>query len=209
MGGRGAPLILFGWPDMAAETTRYALEIPALSSLILTHEWEGVVPGLKQFPPDQRPNATIIFWTFRIMVGIGLVMLAMGLTHLLLRLRRRLWEARWFLYACIACTPLGFVAVLCGWFTTEIGRQPWVVYGLVRTSEGVTPALTAGAAATSLLAFMVAYTIIYAAGSFYLVRLLRIGPVPPRYEKSPEAEQEAGRPKRPLSLPDERLEPAE
>jgi cytochrome bd ubiquinol oxidase subunit I len=208
-GGPRAPLILFGWPDMQAETTRWEVGIPGLSSIILTHELEGKVPGLKQFPPEDRPNATILFWTFRIMVAIGLLMLAVGLTHLFLRLRGRLYEAQWFQWICVACFPIGFVAILSGWFTTEIGRQPWIVYGLVRTADGVTPALTFGAALTSLAAFVVVYALIYTAGTYYLFRLLTIGPKTPHEEVSGQAEQEARRPKRPMSLPEEGLEPAE
>jgi cytochrome d ubiquinol oxidase subunit I len=208
-GGPRAPLILFAIPDMAAEENHYEIGIPGLSSLILTHELEGKVPGLKQFAPQDRPNATILFFTFRLMVTIGLLMLAVGVTHLFLRFRGRLFETRWFLYLCIACTPIGFVAILAGWFTTEIGRQPWMVYGLMRTADGVTPSLTTWAVATSLTVFVLVYGVIYLAGSYYLVRLLRMGPKSPFDEKEPQAEQEALRPKRPLSLPDERFEPAE
>jgi cytochrome d ubiquinol oxidase subunit I len=143
------------------------------------------------------------------MVAIGFLMLAVGATHLVLRLRGRLYEARWFHWICVACFPIGFIAVLNGWFTTEIGRQPWIVYGLVRTAEGVTPALTGWAALTSLIAFVVVYALIYSAGTYYLWRLLTIGPKPPFDETSPQAQQEARRPKRPISLPDEGLEPAE
>jgi cytochrome bd ubiquinol oxidase subunit I len=208
-GGPRAPLILFGWPDMEAETNHYEVAIPGLSSIILTHELEGEVPGLKQFPREDRPNATIVFWTFRIMVGIGLLMLTVGVISLALRWRGRLYETRWFQWLCVGCFPIGFVAILCGWFTTEIGRQPWVVYGLVRTADAVTPALTGAAALTSLTAFVVVYGLIYTAGTYYLIRLLSIGPKAPEDEVSPQAEQEAKRPKRPMSLPGERLEPAE
>jgi cytochrome d ubiquinol oxidase subunit I len=208
-GGPRAPLILFAIPDMEAEENHYEIGVPGLSSLILTHELEGKVPGLKQFAPQDRPNALILFFTFRLMVAIGLLMLAVGLIHLFLRLRGRLFETRWFLYLCIACTPIGFVAILAGWFTTEIGRQPWVVYGLMRTADGVTPTLTTWAVATSLTVFVLVYGVIYVAGSYYLVRLLRMGPKSPFDAKEPQAEQEALRPKRPLSLPDERFEPAE
>jgi cytochrome bd ubiquinol oxidase subunit I len=208
-GGPRAPLILFAIPDREAETNHYEVAIPGLSSIILTHEWEGEVPGLKQFPPDERPNPEILFWTFRIMVAIGLLMLAVGLSHLFLRLRGRLYEAKWFQWICVACFPTGFVAILSGWFTTEIGRQPWIVYGLVRTADGVTPALTFGAALTSLAAFVVVYALIYTAGTYYLFRLLAIGPKTPHQEVSGQAEHEARRPKRPMSLPEEGLEPAE
>jgi len=207
-GGPRAPLILFGIPDMEAETNHWEIGIPGLSSLILTHTLEGEVPGLKQFPPEDRPYVPIVFWTFRIMVGIGTIMLLVAVVHVVLRAVGRVYED-WFFRLVIACTPLGFVAILAGWTTTEVGRQPWVVYGLMRTSEAVTPALTGPAALTSLLTFVVVYTIIYSAGSFYLIRLLRAGPKPPEEMKAPLAKQEAQRPKRPLSLPDESLGSAE
>lgn len=207
-GGARAPLILFAIPDQEAETNHYEVSIPALSSLILTHDWDGVVPGLKQVPPAERPPVAPVFFTFRLMVVIGMIMLAVGLIHLVLRLGGRLGRARWFQRVVIACTPLGFVAILAGWFTTEIGRQPWTVYGLLHRNDSVTPALTAEAALTSLLTFVVVYALIYAAGSWYLVRLLRLGPQPLE-ELEPAAVQDAHRPKRPLSLPGERIEPAE
>lgn len=208
-GGPRAPLILFGIPDMEAETNHYEVAIPGLSSIILTHELEGEVPGLKQFPPEDRPYVPLVFWTFRIMVAIGLLMLTIGVIHLFLRLRGRLFEARWFHYVCVACAPIGFIAILAGWFTTEVGRQPWVVYGVLRTADAVTPALTTGAVLTSLIAFVVAYAVIFTAGTYYLIRILQIGPHTPHTEVSPEAKHEAHRPKRPMSLPEERLEPAE
>ena len=208
-GGPRAPLILFAIPDAEAETNHWELAIPGLSSLILTHEIEGEVPGLKQFPPDERPNPEILFWTFRIMVAIGLLMVAVAATHLVLRLRGRLYTADWFHRVLVACMPVGFVAILAGWFTTEIGRQPWVVYGLVRTSEGVTPSLTTTAVLISLVTFVVVYSIIYGAGTYYLIRLLRIGPALPLDETAPQAAQEAQRPKRPLSLPGASIDPAE
>lgn len=208
-GGPRAPLILFAIPDNKAETNHLELAIPGLSSIILTHALEGKVPGLKHFPVDQRPNPEILFWTFRIMVGIGLLMVAVAVIHLVLRFTGRLYTAEWYHKLLVACMPTGFVALLAGWFTTEIGRQPWVVYGFVRTAEGVTPSLTTGAVLTSLIVFVVVYTIIYGAGTYYLIRLLKIGPSVPRDEEEPTAMQEAHRPKRPLSLPGESIEPAE
>ncbi len=133
--GPDQPLILFGWPDMAAETTRFAIEIPKLGSLILTHDWNGTVKGLKAWPRNERPNSTLIFWTFRIMVGIGTLMIALGLWSLWLRWRRRLFESEMLLRAAVLMGPSGFVAVLAGWITTESGRQPYTVYGLLRTAE--------------------------------------------------------------------------
>ena len=209
-GGARAPLILFAIPDNQTETNHAEIAIPALSSLILTHEWDGVVPGLKQFPADERPNPEILFWTFRIMVAIGTVMLVVAIIHLVQRVRGRLYSPNWFHKLLVACMPLGFIAVLAGWFTTEIGRQPWVVQGLVRTSDGVTPALTGGAVLTSLIVFVLVYTVIYGAGTYYLYRLLTIGPAPLLDEdlESPAAEM-GKRPKRPLSVPGESIEPAE
>ena len=208
-GGSGAPLILFAVPDEAAEMNRYELAIPGLSSLILTHEWKGVVPGLKQFAPEDRPPVLIPFYAFRVMVGIGLILLGVAVLHVVLRLTGRLESARWFQRVVIACTPLGFVAILCGWFTTEVGRQPWTVYGLLRTGDSVTPALTTGAALTSLVTFVVVYAFIYLFGTYYLVRLLRKGPQEPSLDQAQPAENDVPRPKRPLSVTDERAEPAE
>ncbi|KAA0684107.1 cytochrome ubiquinol oxidase subunit I [Roseomonas genomospecies 6] len=209
-GGARAPLILFAIPDNEAETNHAEIAIPALSSLILTHEWDGVVPGLKQFPVDERPNPEILFWTFRIMVAIGMVMLTVALIHLVQRVRGRLYSPNWFHRVLIACMPMGFVAILAGWFTTEIGRQPWVVQGLIRTADAVTPALTGEAALTSLLVFVVVYTVIYGAGTYYLFRLLTIGPAPLLDEdlEIPVVAQ-GHQPKRPMSVPGESIEPAE
>jgi len=175
-GGPRAPLILFGIPDPATESNRWEVGIDGLSSLILTHDLNGSVPGLKQFPADERPDPRLIFWTFRVMVAIGTLMLAVAVIHLVLRFRGTLFRTVWFQRLLVGCMPIGFIAILAGWFTTEVGRQPWVVYGHLRTADAVTPSLTGGAALASLLTFVVAYTIIYGAGTYYLIRLLGIGP---------------------------------
>ncbi|HEX2725392.1 MAG TPA: cytochrome ubiquinol oxidase subunit I, partial [Beijerinckiaceae bacterium] len=202
----GAPLVLFAWPDQTAETNHYELAIPKLGSYILTHEWGGVVPGLKEVPPQNRPPVWPVFFSFRIMVGIGLLMAALGFWSLWLRWKGGFYENRWFLNACMLMTPSGFGAVLFGWFTAEIGRQPYVVYGLLRTADAVSP-VTRGAVATSLIVFIVAYTIIFTAGSYYLAKLLRKGPEP--LEEALRGEDFA-RPdktaRRPLSAPDESLQ---
>ncbi len=174
--GRGVPLILFGWPDMAAETTRWAVEVPKLGSLILTHEWDGEIRGLKEWPPADRPNAAIVFWSFRIMVGMGVLMVALGVWSLVCRATGALYRARWLHRFAVAMGPAGFVAVLAGWITTEVGRQPWTVYGLMRTSESVSP-VAAPAVATSLAAFAIVYFAVFGAGVFYLLRLMRKAPV--------------------------------
>ncbi|MGB7905384.1 MAG: cytochrome ubiquinol oxidase subunit I [Steroidobacteraceae bacterium] len=167
----GAPLILFGWPDMEQERTRYAIEVPRLGSLILTHDWNGTVRGLKEWPREDRPNATIVFWSFRVMVGAGLAMLAVGVWSLALRARKRLYDQRWLLRTSVALTPIGIVAVLAGWITTEVGRQPYTVYGLLRTAESASP-IDAAAVGASLAAFAVVYFAVFGAGVFYMLRLM-------------------------------------
>jgi cytochrome d ubiquinol oxidase subunit I len=173
--GQSVPLILFGWPDMAAETTRYALEIPVLGSLILTHEWNGKIPGLKEFARDDRPNSTIVFWTFRIMVGLGTLMLLLGVWSAWLRWRSRLYQSRLFLCFAVAMGPAGLIAILAGWYTTEIGRQPWVVYGVMRTRDAVSdhPAL---ALTTTLVFFVVMYFAVFGTGVSYMLKLAAKGP---------------------------------
>jgi cytochrome bd ubiquinol oxidase subunit I len=173
----GQPLILFGWPDMAAETTRYAVEIPKLGSLILKHDWNGEVKGLKAWPPGDRPNATIVFWSFRLMVGIGVLMILAGLWSLWLRWRGRLVDSPLLLRTAVLMGPSGFIAVLAGWITTEVGRQPYTVYGLLRTAQSVSP-VDAWAVGASLLAFVVVYFLVFGAGVFYILRLMRRPPEP-------------------------------
>jgi len=175
---RGAPLVLFGWPDEAREETLYALEIPKLSSLILTHELDGEVRGLKNWPRDERPPVAWVFWSFRVMVGIGVLMVLTGIMAVLLFWRKRLFTTRWFLVWCVALTPSGFITVLAGWFVTEIGRQPYIVYGIMRTAEAVSP-VDAANIVISLLAFIAAYTFIFGAGSYYVLRLIAKGPSTP------------------------------
>jgi cytochrome d ubiquinol oxidase subunit I len=204
----GAPLILFALPDQDAAENRFEVAIPKLGSLILTHELDGRVPGLKEWAPEDRPYVPLVFFAFRLMVGIGLVMVTVAGIAVVLALRRRLYEASWFHRVSVACLPLGFVALLAGWVTTESGRQPWVVYNLMRTADAVTPAVTGGAVATSLAAFVIVYGLIFPAGVYYMVRLVQRGPQP-----TPEAAEEPGPPikraARPLSATDTPFEPAE
>ena len=178
----GAPLILFGLPDMAAEETRYAVEIPKLGSFILTHDWNGTVRGLKEFAPQDRPNATLVFWSFRIMVAIGVAMMGLGLWTLWLRLRGRLFDSRIAHWAAIGLAPSGFVAVLAGWITTEVGRQPYTVYGLLRTAESASP-LDAPAVAVSLAIFALVYFLVFGAGIVFLLQLM--GKTPASGETGP------------------------
>ena len=172
---RGAPLKLFGLPDQEEERTKFALEIPKLSSLILTHELDGEVKGLKEWPKDQRPPVAVVFWSFRIMVGIGMMMVLTGVFAVVLFFRKRLFNTRWFQLWCMALTPTGFIAVLAGWFVTEVGRQPYIVYEVMRTSESVSPVIGSNVA-LSMLAFVVAYTFVFGAGSYYILRLIAKGP---------------------------------
>ena len=173
---RGAPMTLFAWPDQEAETNHWALEIPKLTSLILTHDLDGEVRGLKDWPRDERPPVAWVFWCFRIMVGIGMLMILTGAIALVLHFKKRLFDTRWFQYWCMALAPSGFIAVLAGWFVTEIGRQPYVVYGILRTSDMVSP-VAASSIAISLTAFVITYAFIFGAGTYYIFHLINKGPV--------------------------------
>ncbi|HET6468404.1 MAG TPA: cytochrome ubiquinol oxidase subunit I, partial [Geminicoccaceae bacterium] len=165
----GAPFVVFALPDQEAEANRFEVAIPYLGGLILTHGFEEEVLGLKHWAPEDRPYVPLVFWSFRVMLGLGMVMIAVGLTSLYLRWRGRLYDAHWFQRVCLWCLPIGFVALLAGWFTTEVGRQPWVVYGLLRTVDAASPAITGGGVATSLAALFVAYALIFPAGTYYIV----------------------------------------
>lgn len=173
----GTPLNLFGIPDMQAETTRYALQVPHLGSLVLTHSWDGEIPGLKSFPREDRPNALITFWSFRVMVGLGGLMILLALAGAWLYRRGKLYDSRPFLRFAVAMGPAGFMALLAGWVTTEVGRQPWVVYGLLRTAHAVSP-VTRQQVGISLFIFVVVYSLVFGTGIYYLLRLLRQGPQP-------------------------------
>jgi cytochrome d ubiquinol oxidase subunit I len=171
----GAPLILFGWPDQAAGKMKYSVEIPKASSLVLKHSLDAPLAGLDTVPRENWPPVPIIFWSFRIMVGLGFLMLALGLFSLWARWRGTLYQSRLLHLSALAMGPAGFIAVLAGWFTTEVGRQPFLVYGLLRTADAASP-LAAPAVGSSLLAFVVVYFIVYAAGLTYLFRLMASPP---------------------------------
>jgi cytochrome d ubiquinol oxidase subunit I len=173
--GEGVPLILFGWPDMQAETTHWKLEIPHAGSLLLTHSWDGTIPALKDVPRADRPNSTVVFWTFRVMVGLGSLMILLALIGLWLRRGGRLYRSRAFQRFALLMAPSGFVALLAGWFTTEIGRQPWIVYGLMRTADAVSP-VSAQQLGISLALFVVVYFVVFGAGTGYLLKLIAKGP---------------------------------
>lgn len=205
---RGVPLTLFAWPDEQAEANRYAVEAPRLGSLILTHSWNGQVKGLKDFPRDQRPPVALPFFSFRIMVGLGLLMLALALVGLWRWKRGTLLSGRWYLKAWVAMMPSGFVALLTGWWVAEVGRQPWVVQGLLRTSEAATE-LPAASVLASLITFLVVYVGIFGAGIWYLFKLYRDGPLPAPQRPGPRTPVHGSHrrtPARPLSAPDDSAE---
>ncbi len=173
--GKGVPALLFAWPDMEAAQNRFAIGIPHLASLYLTHSWDGEVQGLKAVPASDRPYVPIVFFAFRIMAGVGLLLLATAITGLVLRIRGRLYETRWFQLAAMAVTPMGFVAVIAGWTVTEAGRQPFVVYGLMRTADAVAP-VAAGAVGVTLLTFFLIYNVLLLTFFWFAARTVLKGP---------------------------------
>lgn len=171
----GAPLILFGLPDMKDAKTKYALEIPKLGSLILKHSPSAPMAGLDTVPRENWPPVPITFWSFRIMVGLGFLMMGLGLFSLWMRWRGKLYDSRLLHTFAMAMGPAGFIAVLAGWITTETGRQPFTVYGLLRTVDSVSP-LAAPAVASSLIAFVIVYFLLFTAGVVYILRLMAAPP---------------------------------
>ena len=171
----GAPLYLFGIPDDDAQELKYAVGIPKLSSLILKHDLNAPLAGLDTIPDEDQPPVAIVFWSFRIMVGIGMLMLLVGVFGLWARFRGRLYDAKWLHRAALVMGPSGLVAVLAGWVTTEVGRQPYTIYGLLRTSDSASP-LSAPAVGASLMAFIIVYFFVFGAGVFYILRLMGHAP---------------------------------
>ena len=171
----GMPLYLFGIPDMQAEETKYAIGIPNLGSLIMTHSLDGKVTGLKEFALEDRPNSLIIFWSFRVMVGLGLLMVLLALMALFLRKDGKLFENKWLHRFAFVMGPSGFIALLAGWFTTEVGRQPWVVYGVLRTKDALSP-VSAEQVGLTLMIFVIVYFVVFGIGIYYMLKLMRKGP---------------------------------
>src|SRR5213075_3269486 len=171
----GAPLILFGLPSEAAGKVKYAVEVPKLGSLILKHSPDAPLSGLDTVPRQNWPPVPITFWSFRIMVGMGFLMLALGLFSLWTRWRGILYEMRLLHIFAVAMAPAGFIAVLAGWITTETGRQPFTVYGLLRTADAASP-LASPAVASSLIAFVIVYFAVFAAGVTYILRMMASPP---------------------------------
>ncbi len=177
----GTALNLVGLPDMQAEQTHDAIRIPHLGSLILTHSWDGEIRGLKTFPPEDRPYSPILFWTFRLMAGLGFLMLFAVLLGAWLRRGARLYESRLFQRFMLWMGPSGIVALLAGWITTEVGRQPWTVYGVLRTEHSVSP-LSGQQVGVTLLLFVIVYFLVFGTGVYYMLKLMRKGPVAGRDE---------------------------
>lgn len=194
--------VVIAWPNEATESNDYAISIPVLGSLIGSMSFTSKEVGLTNFPVQDRPPVLIPFFAFRVMVGCGLIMLALAWFGSYLSLVRRIEQHRWLLWLIFLSFPLPFIAILTGWFTAEVGRQPWVVYGVLRTADAVTPFLTARAATTSLVIFCTIYTLIFAFGTFYIYRLLRTGPVGHAIGVAATAV-----PNRPMSLADSDLPP--
>lgn len=193
-----APLVLFAIPDAKNEMNHHVIEIPVLGSLVLTHDLNGEVPGLKQWPADQRAPVAIPFFAFRIMVGLGFIMLGVIILSLYFRFRRKL-ETAWFLRLCQYTAPIGFLTVLAGWVTTEVGRQPWTVYGLLRTSHSVSPSLTGFDVLLSFAGYMLVYLFIFPVGFFLMARIIRKGPA--KIESNEPIE--GGQPSSPVITPPE------
>jgi cytochrome d ubiquinol oxidase subunit I len=187
---------------MALESNRFGIAVPHLGSLILTHSWTGKFPGLKEYAPQDRPNVPIVFWSFRIMVGLGLLMIALGLWATWARWRGTLYRSRMLFRALLAMGPAGIVAMLAGWITTEVGRQPWVVYGVLRTADAVSPHSTMQMG-ISLALFVIVYCAVFGAGIAYILRLIGTGPALDERRNGasqpPGGPGRARQPQRPLS----------
>jgi cytochrome d ubiquinol oxidase subunit I len=173
----GAPLILFGIPDDETQRMSHVIEIPGLSSLILKHDADAPLAGLDTIAPENRPPVEVVFWSFRIMVGLGMLMLLLGVASLVARAAKKLYDSRALLRFALLMGPSGFVAVIAGWVTTEVGRQPFTVYGLMRTAESASP-LAAPAVAASLIAFVIVYFAVFGMGTWYLLKLMYKPPQP-------------------------------
>ena len=191
-GSEPGDLILFAWPNEQEEKNDFVVAIPDLASLLITHRLDGLFAGLKDFPRDDRPPVAPVFFAFRIMVGMGVLMLIVGWVGAYLWARGRLFTTHWYLNWSQHAWPLGFIAILAGWYTTEIGRQPWVAYGILRTADAASP-VAPSAVLTTLVLFVIVYTFVFGIGIYYINRLIEYGP------KGEAAEAPQALPSRPLS----------
>jgi cytochrome d ubiquinol oxidase subunit I len=173
---KGAPLVLFAYPDSETQSNKFAITIPKLASLINTHELDGELIGLDSVPARDRPVVAAVFYSFRVMVGIGFLMVFIGIFGTLLIARKKLFDRKWFLRLCVLASPLGFIAIIAGWFTAEFGRQPWVVYGILRTEYAVSQ-IQLWQVILSLSAIVIIYFVIFGFFYFrYFTRVIRHGP---------------------------------
>ncbi|MEX0951849.1 MAG: cytochrome ubiquinol oxidase subunit I, partial [Gammaproteobacteria bacterium] len=190
----GVPLLLFAIPDQEAQTNHLEIKIPKLASFILTHDWNGEVPGVNELAAEEQPPVFIVFWSFRIMVAIGMLMIAFAVAGLWLRWRGQLFEHKLFLRGLSWMIAAPFIAVVAGWFVTETGRAPWLVYGLMTHAEGLTPSLTGGMALFTLIGYIVVYAVVFSSGIYYLTRLVKAGLAGAEHDA-----HEVERPSRPMS----------
>jgi cytochrome d ubiquinol oxidase subunit I len=191
-GSEPGALVLFAIPNEKEERNDFEIAIPYGASLILTHKADGLFPGLKEFAPNDRPPVFPVFLSFRLMVGMGVLMLLIGFTGAWLWWRGRLFDTRWYLEYVQYAWPLGFIAILAGWYTTEIGRQPWIAQGILRTADAASP-VHAGAVLTTLILFILVYGVVFSMGIYYINRLIEYGP------KGAAAATPDGMPSRPLT----------
>ena len=189
------PLLLFALPDQENQTNRFELGIPNMASIILKHSADGVIPGLSDVAPEEQPPVALVFWSFRVMVGIGFLMIGVALLGLILRRKGRIFESPLFLKTLVAMIITPFVAVLAGWIVTEAGRAPWLVYGVMTHAQGLTPSLTGAMALFTLIGYVAVYSVVFVVGVYYLTRVVRNG----MHDDPIEVKGEVERPKRPFS----------
>jgi cytochrome d ubiquinol oxidase subunit I len=186
------PFDIVAWPDRGIAANRFAISIPGLGSLITAGDVNATVKGLRAFAPADRPPVAVVFWAFRIMVGLGLAMIGLGLWGVVLWARGGPERSRLFLRAAVLMGPTGFIAVIAGWTVAEVGRQPWVVWHVMRTAAGASP-VGARQVSASLLAFLAVYALIFSAGVLYILRLMAQGPAG-RDEAAPGGDRALGTP---------------
>ncbi|MGM0857135.1 MAG: cytochrome ubiquinol oxidase subunit I [Pseudomonadota bacterium] len=193
--GSNVPLLLFAIPDQEAQTNHFEIGIPSLASIVLTHSADGEVPGVSEVAPDEQPPVALVFWSFRVMVAIGMLMIGVAIAGLLLRRKGRVFQSPLYLKTLVGMIVSPFLAVLAGWVVTESGRAPWLVYGVMTHAQGLTPSLTGGMALFTLIGYVAVYVVVFWVGIYYLTRVVRNGMIPDTAEVSGEVE----RAKRPFS----------
>ncbi|MGM0825902.1 MAG: cytochrome ubiquinol oxidase subunit I [Pseudomonadota bacterium] len=193
--GSNVPLLLFAIPDQEAQTNHFEIGIPSLASIVLTHSADGEVPGVSEVAPDEQPPVALVFWSFRVMVAIGMLMIGVAIAGLLLRRKGGVFQSPLYLKTLVGMIVSPFIAVLAGWVVTEAGRAPWLVYGVMTHAQGLTPSLTGGMALFTLVGYVAVYTVVFWVGIYYLTRVVRNGMLPGTAEVTGEVE----RAKRPFS----------